>query len=378
MKKIGLPLISLLLCFLLCGCWNRREISKIAIVMGFAVDAGKQEDELEITAQIANTRTIASASEGKEGGGAQKPYLNLSSSGDYVFPAIRNSVTKSGARLYMAHNYVVLFGEELARRGLDGYMDFFLRDHELRLDMNLLVAREKAGEFLEVETGFQSIPALHIHDLVDAQSQLSTGMPVTVLDFMNHLATGRGAGLIPIIEVDKKKEKETLRMSGTAVFDGGKMIGELSEQETRGLLWAKNAVKQAVIMADVEGNKVGIEVVRAKGTIEVDPADPMTMVIRVEAIGSLASQREDENLTTGEGIDMLLGAFAGEIEKEIRSCLEKGQSLGADVFDFSEVLYRRHPKLWEQMQDADFHAIPVRIQVKTKLDSSGRIGKPVK
>ncbi len=380
MKRTLAILLSFFLCLSLCGCWNRREIGKIAIVMGFAVDKGEKEDEIEITAQIANTRTISAASEGKSGGGDQKPYLNLSSTGEYVFPSIRSSVSKSGSKLYMAHNYVVIFGQETAEEGLGNYMDFFLRDHELRLDMHLLVARGKGADVLDVNAGFQSIPALHIHDLIQAQKQLSTGMTVTVFDYMNKLAAEKGAPLIPIIEIDNSGGEDVLHMTGTAVFDGDKMIGELSERETRGLLWTMNEVEQAVLMVPMDEDKVGIEVIRAKGGIraEVDENQNVTMVLEAEAEGALGSERGKGNYTTKEGVDRLLGAFAGEIEGEIRACLQKSQELRADIFGFSDVLYRYHPKVWETMQDAEFHNLPVRVEVKTKIDSSGRIGRPVK
>lgn len=380
MKKLLLSILSLVLSLSLCGCWDQREIGKIAIVMGFAVDSAEDEDEIEITAQIANTRTIAAASEsGGSGGGEQKPYLNLSASAEYVFPAIRSSITKSGSKLYMSHNYVILFGQDIAERGLGKYMDFFLRDHELRLDMPLLIARGRGADVLDADTGFQSIPALHINDLVRTQEQLSTGMTVTILDFMNRLSTDRGAPMIPIIEVKEEKEKQTLHMSGTAVFSDDTMIGELDEQQTRGFLWASGSVNEAVIMTEVGDEKIGIEVSRSSGGIraETDESGSVTMVLSVEARGDIGSVRGSENYTTKEGVDTLLGAFAGEIEEEIRTCLEKSRELRADVFGFSDVLYRYHPETWEQMQDAEFYNLPVRIEVKTQLDSSGRIGGPI-
>lgn len=348
--------------------------------MGFAVDKGAKEGEIEITAQIANTRTISSASEGKGGDAQQKPYLNLSSKGDYVFPSIRSSVSKSGSKLYMAHNYVVIFGQETAEDGLGNYMDFFLRDHELRLDMHLLVARGKGADVLNVNAGFQSIPSLHIHDLIQAQKQLSTGMTVTVFDYMNKLAAGKGSPLIPIIEIDKSGGEDVLHMTGTAVFSDDKMIGELSERETRGLLWAAGEVEQAVLMVPMGEDNVGVEVLRAKGDMraQIDKDGKVTMLITVEAEGALGSERGKENYTTPEGIDRLLEAFAKEIENEVRACLAKGRTLKADVFGFSDVLYRYYPKKWKAMQDTAFYDLPVQIEVTAKIDSSGRIGRPVK
>ncbi len=379
MKKL-LALCTLLSVLTLPGCWDRREIGKIAIVMGFGIDKGEKEDEIDITAQIANTNTIATSEKSGGGGGEKKPYLNLSSRGEYVFPSIRASVTKSGARLYMAHNYVVLFGEDIARRGVGNYMDFFLRDHELRLDMHLLVARGRAEDVLDVDAGFQSIPALHINDLIRAQQQLSTGMTVTILDFMNRLAENRSAPLLPMIEIDSARGNDVLRMTGTAVFDKDKMVGTLSETETRGFLWCADAVGQAVVVAHPGNDSVGIEVTHASGSIAADCAEngEVTMVLRVRAEGSLGSQRGNENYTEKEYTDELLRAFAAEIEGEIRACLDKAKLLKRDIFGFSDVLYRHHPARWEEMKDAPFYDLPVRIEIETKLDTSGRIGGPMK
>lgn len=381
MKKFLLSFLLILLCISLTGCWDRREIGNVTIVLGLAVDADEKEDQIRMTAQVANTSTISAASEKGSGGsgGNAKPYLNLSSSAKTVLPAVRSSVTKSGSKLYMSHNYVILFGQSLAERGLGNYMDFFLRDHELRLDMNLLIARGQGADILDADTGFQSIPALHVHDLINAQEQLSTGMTVSVLDFVNRLAAGRSAPLIPIIEALSEGETQVLNMGGTAVFDGDRMIGELNEQETRGLLWITDLVKQAVLVVPIEEDRVTIEVQRSSGSIsaEEDEDGNITMVLRVDARGAIGSERGHGNYTTKDGTDTLLRAFAGEIEGDIRACLDKSRELSADVFGFSDKIYRHHPTRWQEMQGEEFYNLPVRIEVKTNLNSSGRIGGPV-
>ena len=101
------------------------------------------------------------------------------------------------------------------------------------------------------------------------------------------------------------------------------------------------------------------------------------MVLRAEAEGSIGSERGKANYTTPEGTVELLDAFAAAIESEIRACVDKSHSLRADVFGFSDTLYRYHPKLWKEMQNENFYDLPIRIEVKTRLDSSGRIGRPI-
>ena len=46
----------------------------------------------------------------------------------------------------MSHLRIVVFGEELAREGIAKAIDFLLRDHEIRADFYMLVAREERAQ----------------------------------------------------------------------------------------------------------------------------------------------------------------------------------------------------------------------------------------
>ena len=50
MKKI----LVLLIPFILCGCWNYKELNQLAIVSGMAIE--KENDEYVLTAQIINSQ----------------------------------------------------------------------------------------------------------------------------------------------------------------------------------------------------------------------------------------------------------------------------------------------------------------------------------
>ncbi len=377
MRKCRLLCVLLTLSLFLTGCWNRREIGNLSIVMGFAVDSA-DEDKIEVTSQIANTKNSTASGEGS--GGDASHYNNVTIEGEYVFPSIRTSVSKAGSKLYLAHNFVIIFGQEAAEKGLGNYMDFFLRDHEMRLSMHLLVARGKGKDILDTSADFQKIPAIHIKNLIESQQELSAGMTVDLLDFTSRLYTKKAAPLIPIIEIDETGGEKQLRMSGTAVFKEDKMIGELSAHETRGILWAKGEVEKGVVMTSPsEKNHTGIDILQASGGIkpEIDENGNVSMVIQVRADGAFGSERGHENYTSEDGLDILLSSFSAEIENEIRSALRRGRELESDLFGFSEILYKKDPKLWEEKKDMAFHNLPVRIETHVKILSAGRMNQPV-
>ena len=376
MKRFLAITLCLFIPFTLCGCWNRREIGNLSIVMGFAVDtAEKEKDKIEITSQIANTKGASS-----EENGPNVHFKNITIEGDYVFPSIRASVSKAGSKLYMAHNFVVIFGQEAAEQGILQYMDFFMRDHEMRLSTNLLVARGRGADILNVSAGFQKIPALHIKNLIDSQEQLSSGFTVTAMDFCNRVYSKKSAPLIPIIEIDDSGEEEQLRMSGTAIFDENKMIGEMDNYETRGVLWATGGVSQGVVVTSPAENEfIGMDVLHSSGgtKTEIDENGKVTMVIQANVTGTFDSERGYEDYTTEEGLKTMTSAFSREVESEIRSALEKSKELKSDVFGFSEILFKSDPQLWEKMQNEDFYDLPVRIEVTSQILTSGRLRFPI-
>lgn len=379
MLKRFLALLCLLSMVLLSGCWNRREIGNLSIVMGLSVDTKENEPEkIEVTSQIANTKNTSKSGEG--GQKSEDSYNNVSIEGDYVFPSIRSSVSKAGSKLYLAHNFVIIFGQDMARKGLGKYMDFFLRDHEMRLSMQLLVARDRGKDILDTSAGFQKIPAMHIKNMIDAQKQTSNGVTADLLDFTTELYSDKAAPLLPMIETSGEGDKKQLQMSGTAVFNKDKMIGELTPYETRGLLWTHGKVNQGVVVASPSNNEhVGIDILHTSGNIkaEIDKNNEITMVMIVKAEGAFGSERGKDNYTTPEGLDKLLAGFSGEIENEIRAALSKSRALKADVFGFSNVVYKKNPKLWETRQNIEWYNLPVRIEVETKITSAGKINQPV-
>ncbi len=47
-----------------CGCWNRRELNSLAIVMGVGVDKGEEKNSVEVTVQIVQPSVLKSAGKG--------------------------------------------------------------------------------------------------------------------------------------------------------------------------------------------------------------------------------------------------------------------------------------------------------------------------
>ena len=139
-------LVRLCLCLLLClcltafgcGCWSSRELNDLAVVMAIGMDTADRTGEIRVTAQ-----TAKAAAMGKDGGGEGPAYWNVSGSGQDTFSALRGMADTAGRQLYLAHNQILVFSREMAESGVQGQLDYFLRDRESRSTVYEMCIRDR-------------------------------------------------------------------------------------------------------------------------------------------------------------------------------------------------------------------------------------------
>lgn len=155
MKRLACMLCTLsLLGFVLSGCWDRHELNDLAITVGMGFD--KSGDEYLVTAQIVNPNEVAS----KKGAGYSTPITTLSARGISTLEAARKLTTSAPRKLFASHLRIIVIGEELAREGVAKVLDGITRDHEIRSDFYIIVARgTTAAKVLQVLTPIERIPA---------------------------------------------------------------------------------------------------------------------------------------------------------------------------------------------------------------------------
>lgn len=140
MKKSGKFLAAfLILClvFLLTGCWNYHEIETLQVVAGIAVDPGQHGYKYHLTFEC-----VKLSSAGQPGKSGPQPVL-LEADGNSIFDAVRNTLSESDKKLYFSQCKIVIISREIAKSGLKGLTDWFLRDAEPRPHWNFWCQRNR-------------------------------------------------------------------------------------------------------------------------------------------------------------------------------------------------------------------------------------------
>ncbi|MDP4178370.1 MAG: Ger(x)C family spore germination protein [Bacillota bacterium] len=378
--KLLKTLICILLIISLTGCWNRRELDTLGVVMGVGIDKSEEPDKVKVTAQVVKPGDIKSHN--KEGSNSSQTFWNISNDGDTVFSTLRDMTNKSSRKLFFPHNQVIIFSKSIAEDGMQKYLNFFTRDHETRMNVLILISEDNASEILNVKPEFEKVPADNISKLVEGQAAATSQAPAVKLrDFLTKLVSKTTSPTAPFIKLTRDGDKKAVMISGTAVFKGDKLVGSMNKHEGRGLLWILGDVKSGIIEVEGSGNdKVCLEIISASSKIVPEiKNNKITIKVNIFEEGNIDEQTGLENLSKLSEVASLEKKKADVIKSEVISAVEKAQELDSDVFGFGDDIHQKYPKQWKNLEsnwDETFKTIQVQVNVKTKLRLIGRLIKP--
>jgi spore germination protein KC len=164
------------LCFLLSGCWDYKDLNKLSIVSGIAFDRG-EGGGIKVTLEIVDR----SSSTKKEG---LRTRTVAGSAGD-VNSAVEKLARGLDFELYYGAVAVAVFGKDVPREELEAWL---FRNRELRETVYIIYA-DKAGEMLQSkEDG--GIAAFKLRDILNASKEEK---PLELYKLgRNRLPAGRG------------------------------------------------------------------------------------------------------------------------------------------------------------------------------------------
>lgn len=388
-------LISILFCFLfmLTGCWNRKELNDIAITVALGID--QSEDQYSISAQIVNPSEIAA----KVAGGKGAPVVTYTARGDTVFEALRKMTKKAPRKIYLSHLRLIVLGEDFANEvGIGKALDFLSRDHEIRTDFALLVAKGVSAEkVLQVYTIPQEIiPSNKIFKSLETSEKAWAATAIVTLDeVISDIVSEGKQPAITGIELTGEKEKEEVQtkknvdkispisspqIADVAIFKKDKLVGWLNEEESKGFQYIMGNVKSTVgHVSCPDGGKVALEIIRTKSEItgNVINGKPIANVkIRIEA--NVGDVECDIDLSKTENIYKLDKLAEEKVKGKMEDAVKKAKEYRTDIFGFGEAIRRSNPKAWKEMKDdwdEKFADLQVNIKVDHKLRSLGTITK---
>lgn len=364
--------LALILIIFIMGCYDRRELDDLAIVVGLGIDLADDGDILA-TVQIVNPQVL-----GNQGGGGE-PVWVIESKGQTLFEAIRRMIHQSSNKLFFSHNQIIVIGEELANKDIFLVTDFLLRDEEPREDAYLIVAEGKASDIIRGKIGIGSIPALAIEKMISSNWAISQAPVSQLIDFAKQTVTNAPGAVLGRIALRSEKEAE-ISFNGAAILKRNKLVDWLTETEARGYLWIKDQVKGGtVVVKDTKyGGNISYEIDREKTVCrpKILQNGQLSMQIDIAVtsrFAGLTDSREIENPTAWSEYVL---ALEEAVKREVKSVIDKAQTLQLDFLDFGALIKQYYPQIWQKKEpnwEKEFPTLPVAIKVKAQINSVGMV-----
>ncbi len=370
MKKL-IPIICL--CFALCGCTSYEEIEDAIMVSGMAVDKG-ETDNYKVTVEIVDLSV---------GEGEPPAAQIISSEGPTVFSALENINSATSKKLFFSQARVIAMSEQVAREGLINIIDVIVRDNELRITNDVIVAKDcAAAELFTLTDSGNPVRSYEIADLLENESRALSVVPrVQVFELINIVGSSGVAAVLPAFSYNESLEKKSLTVSGTAVFKNDKLIEFLDINQSKIMTIIQGEAKEGLISEPIRTDTqeyMTVKIFDCKTKVRhSEKAGEITMHIDVEMEVGINELTVRENIMNKKGRDELMKKVENSLEKNIESFVRYLQhGNGADVLGFGERIYKQDPDLWDKIRKTDyFKNLKTETKVKVNLLGTGFIAK---
>lgn len=384
-------LAVIILCLLmLTGCWSRRELNELLIVLGVGVDW--EDGEYLISFQVVNPSEISA----QRKGGERPPSTLFQGRGKTIFEAARSLTAEAPRKVYMGHLQLYVISETLARRGLKDFIDNSFRDNELRMDFNIVVARgTKAENILKLYTPLEKLSSHSMQQsLQTSQKNWAPTVAITLDEVLNKLSEPgfelalTGIKIIGEPQMGESKENvesflppSRFRYTGIAAFKEDKLIGWLDQQQSKGYTDITDNLDSTSIDVACGAHKyIGIEVTSSDTKLKTKIQNSLPEIdVQVRAEANIVDRPcNDVDLTDPATIKHLQEEAEKIVQSNIEATVDRAKQIKSDIVGFGSQLGKDHPGYWEQVKDdwndETFPKAKVRYDIQVLIRQTGTIG----
>ncbi|MCX8130282.1 MAG: Ger(x)C family spore germination protein [Clostridia bacterium] len=365
-KTICLILMLFYICITLSGCFDAQEVTEWAYVYSIGIEKGTA-DKLRLTVQVPTMKAAKGGGQSGESQGGQGEVETITIDCPSFYAGVDMINTFLSRQINYMHTKFLVFSESLAREGIDGYINALIRGRQLRREIYFIVTKGSASEFLkENKTAVSSSLTKKQENLMDQSRNTGFFSNVVYGNVLNDAKTpysqaiailaavnkggkfkeGEGTGGVPVRTGGDYYAGELVRSGGakvefmgTAVFDGGKMVGELNGDETRVMMMARDEFRKgffAIKDPNRPDSVITMNIRRQKSPkIKVFfNEDKATVDVKVFLEGDITAVQSTFDYESGEKKNDLESVVSSLIKSRLDKTIKKCQELNTDVFRF--------------------------------------------
>ncbi|MDV3429671.1 MAG: Ger(x)C family spore germination protein [Bacillota bacterium] len=380
MKKLRIALLTFIILIngvFAAGCWNYKEIDKLSIVAGVAVDKGIDYN-FQVTAEVVDIST---------GRDSKITSKTITAEGKTMFDAARNMISLFGKRLYWGHAKVIILSKEIAGEGVTRVIDWYNRDSETRDSVHILVSREESAKEILEQGAPEDIKSFTLDEIIRNEVSLSKAPAIDILTFDIESKTKGISEIVPAVHLKKSDGEFIPELIGTAIIKNDKLAGFLNGEETKDLIFIRNKVKGGVLNEEIKANGktsfYSLEIFKNKTKV-TPAADGKNIEINLNIDTTVAIDEiyGIKNFSDEKELMKMEESAENTLRARIESLIKKMQlEYDADIFGFGEKLRENKVKAWNSVSnnwDETFKYLKVNVKTRMHIKNSALLSKTLK
>lgn len=385
--QFGRILRLLLIAVLVTGCWDRREINDIAVVVASTID--KEGGEYRTTVQFPLPSQLGGTGSGGGGGGtsggAEKKNWYLDSEQGRTIREVNGKQQRALSRQQIfSHRRALIVGEEAARAGLEPIVDILGRIPMNRMTAHLFVTHGQARHVLNVDAPIEQTSA----EMAREMAMAAMKRPITLKTALHAMLTEGQDVYLPTLLTKQTppgpsgKAQTSLRFDGIGVFHENRLVGYLKRREAEGALWALDQMRRPTVTVEVPGGGGRVSIEFNETTAAIRPfikGNQIQLRIRIKAIGSLVENPTSINWAMEDGLETLERLVAQKISQDVQTAIRQLKGLHADILGIGDAVHRYYPAFWRQIADdweRHYQDVQVIVEVRPIVENTGSLTAP--
>lgn len=371
MKKV---ILLIFLTFICTGCYNYKELNELGIVSAMGIS--KDGDLYNLDIQLLNVL------DSEKSGFNKSPITVISGQGETIFEAARSMNRKTSKVFFLADVDYVFLDQSVLNDGLDEIMDFLIRD--TRLSLNFLVVTSTENKSLDILSSISHFDTNSANNLYDAIMNSETRYgginSLHVRELINNYYAKGKYTIFPnvyIKDTRKSSENDSLEDSKSEsyvevknmVFFKDKEAIELTDEETKGVNFLRNKIKNATLTIECDGGYFTIETLESKMKLK-----SKLNIDQLNVKGSVGAEIVyygcKDNLDNVGVLKSISKKAEKEIESYITKAFNKSKKYNYDFLGLGNYIYKNDYKYFD-FENKDWNKDGLnKLNLKYNIDVS--------
>lgn len=370
MRKFSIGFKLLLTVLLLTGCWDQEKLVDKAIVDGISLDQG-EDGKLFNTTRYLRLKN-------KGGGQFEAKDELLEAEGDSIVDISKQLNLMMPGKIDPSKTYVIIIGEELAKQNIYPLIEPFFRSKKSFLGAKIIIAKGQAYNILSIDKELSPI-VFDLMEMIDS-GEVSSVIPDTNLYSIWTFMIDPGKDmLLPYIE---KVQKDKLKLSGIALFNGGKYSGSyLTQKESTMLLLLRdelsisNQFDMKIRQQNEKETPVTLTITNVKNQIDMkvdEQTNQITYTIDITIKTKLVNY--EQNTVKEINVKDLNKKTSVQLTKEAKEVTEIIQKANSDALGIGRSVASKYPKLWnEKKWKEEYQKVKIVPKIKVEITQTGTL-----